>query len=129
MRNPSIHSNSEIFSPGSVGAERFLPDGWSNTDSFSATQDNFFGQDNGSSFLKNDFTVDGDIEMSNKAMASAFDFDSAASSPSPLKMDIISDNAINPTPSPREAKTAKPNPKANGQQVKQLSALLILDEY
>jgi hypothetical protein len=37
--------------------------------------------------LDNGFTADADLESSNKVMDSAFDFDSAASSPSPLKVD------------------------------------------
>lgn len=122
LRNASVHSNSEIFSPGSVGGDRFMPNGWSNPDDLSTVHDDFFSQDNGSSFLKGEFTVDGDIEMSNKAMASAFDFESAASSPSPLKMDTNTGaNTEPPAPpqsSPTERKAPGPNSNINGQQVR-----------
>ena len=121
LRNPSVHSNSEIFSPGSVGGDRFLPNGWSNAEDISAVHDDFFSQDNGASFLKGDFAVDGDIEMSNKAMASAFDFESAASSPSPLKMDTNTVAKTEPPPSqcsPAERKAAGHGSSTNGQQVR-----------
>ncbi|KAL1955540.1 hypothetical protein VTO42DRAFT_8419 [Malbranchea cinnamomea] len=116
IRNPSIHSSrSEAFSPGSVGKERFLPSGWSHTADFSATQDTFFGQDNESTFLKDDFTVDGDLEMSNKAMDSAFDFDSAASSPSPSKIESKPESQGKP-PTPKPSNVTEAQEKTNRRQ-------------
>ena len=92
LRNASLAStHSELFSPSSVGTDRYLPPGWPNTEQLSATDGAFLGQDNGGLSLKDSLATETDLETSNKAMASAFDFDSAASSPSPLKMELPTD--------------------------------------
>lgn len=94
LRNASLASTqSELFSPSSVGTERYLPAGWPNAEQLSVTDGAFIGQDQGNLSLKGDLTMDTDLELSNNAMASAFDFDSAASSPSPLKLDMITEKA------------------------------------
>ena len=49
------------------------------------------------SFPMDGFSMDPDLEVSNKAMDAAFDFESAASSPSPLK----TDNGSLPRPTKR----------------------------
>ncbi|KAF3491929.1 ankyrin repeat protein [Arthroderma uncinatum] len=88
LRNASLASNhSGLFSPDSAGTERYLPD-WPNTEQLSLGEGAFLGQDSGSFSVRGDSVMDHDVEFSNKAMASAFDFDSAASSPSPLKMEL-----------------------------------------
>ncbi|KAK2750366.1 hypothetical protein FQN57_003846 [Myotisia sp. PD_48] len=88
LRNASLASNhSELFSPNSVGNDQFLPAGWPNAEQLSIADGSFLEQDNIPLPLKGDCPLDQDLEFSNKAMASAFDFDSAASSPSPLKME------------------------------------------
>lgn len=88
LRNASLASNhSGLFSPDSTITERYIPS-WPNADQFSLGEGAFFGQDNGNFSVRDDSTVEHDVESSNKAMASAFDFDSAASSPSPLKMEL-----------------------------------------
>ena len=93
LRNTSLNSNhSGVFSPGSVDAKSFQTNGWSNGGDIAVNHDGYFGQNGDASFLKTDFSVDGDIELSNKAMDSAFVFDSAASSPSPLKMDSAAES-------------------------------------
>jgi hypothetical protein len=119
-RNHSIHSNaSEVFSPGSMGTERLLPNGWHATDHFSpAARKPYFGQQNASSPLfKNEFVVDPDLEMSNKAMDSAFDFESAASSPSPLKMEAAPKSKTKPGPS-QQSFAHRPQARKNSAQVK-----------
>lgn len=94
LRNASLAStHSELFSPSSVGTERFLPAGWPNNEQLSATDGAFMGQDQGGLSLKDNIAAETDLETSNKAMASAFDFESAASSPSPLKMELTADKS------------------------------------
>ncbi|EAS31394.3 membrane-tethered transcription factor [Coccidioides immitis RS] len=83
-RNLSLFSNpSEAFSPGSVGTDQFLPT-WPNSHDYSLAEESFVAQDGRSLSVKEEYATETDIEMSNKAMDSAFDFESAASSPSPL---------------------------------------------
>jgi hypothetical protein len=117
-RNRSVHSHtSEAFSPGSVGTERLL-NGWHTTDHFSpAAHKAYFGQQNASSPLfKNEFIAGGDLEMSNKAMDSAFDFDSAASSPSPLKMEAAPKPKTKPAHS-QQSFAHRPQARKNSAQV------------
>lgn len=116
LRNTSLNSNhSGIFSPGSADAKGFGTNGWANGGGFTANQDGYFGQNGESSFWKTDISMDGDIELSNKAMDSAFDFDSAASSPSPLKMDTAAEsNGKSPTSQQSlPASTAQPRAGSN----------------
>lgn len=88
LRNASLASNhSGLFSPDSTATERYIP-GWPNADQLSLGDEGaFLGQESGG-LLTRDDSMEHDVESSNKAMASAFDFDSAASSPSPLKMEL-----------------------------------------
>ncbi|EEP78766.1 predicted protein [Uncinocarpus reesii 1704] len=84
-RNTSLLSNpSEAFSPGSIGTDQFLPSTWPNSQDFTVANGSFGTQCGGSLSVKQEYITESDIEMSNKAMDSAFDFESAASSPSPL---------------------------------------------
>ncbi|KAK2873389.1 hypothetical protein FQN49_002404 [Arthroderma sp. PD_2] len=88
LRNASLASNhSGLFSPDSAGTERYIP-GWPNADQLSLGEGAFLGQGSGNLSIRDDSAMEHDVEFSNKAMASAFDFDSAASSPSPLKMEL-----------------------------------------
>ena len=68
---------------------QYQPSEWLNHHALTETEDQFFGLDTDMS-LENAFPMDADIETSNRVMDSAFDFDSAASSPSPLKVDMAS---------------------------------------
>lgn len=80
--HPSNQSFTSSNSPGN-GESAILPFGysgdWINSDLVSVKDDMLFGLDSGA------FAVDADIESSNKVMDASFDFESAASSPSPLK--------------------------------------------
>ncbi|WEW55873.1 SPT3 Dosage dependent suppressor of Ty-induced promoter mutations-like protein [Emydomyces testavorans] len=96
-RKTSLISNpSEAFSPGSIGPDHFLPTPWPNSEVFSLAGGSFVKQDGSSLSLKGEYAADIDIEMSNKAMDSAFDFDSAASSPSPLATEAASERNRRP---------------------------------
>lgn len=91
-RNSSV--GSAVHSDGAI---KFESDSWFNTQAFSDKEDNLFGLDN-TEFTGFD-TRYADIESSNKVMDSAFDFESAASSPVPSK-----NEAVNP---PRASKKHK----------------------
>ncbi|KKZ62950.1 hypothetical protein EMCG_02660 [[Emmonsia] crescens] len=96
LRNGSLTSNnSAVFSQNSTAGERFSTPGWPSLDDFTVGDLPLFGQINGTPSFNSDYTLDTDLETSNKAMSSAFDFDSAASSPSPLKMEITPETNIN----------------------------------
>jgi hypothetical protein len=71
-------------------AAKFQSDTWLNPDMLGDMDDTFFGLDTAVGGFDRDFPMDTDIESSNKVMDSAFDFESAASSPSPLKTDAAS---------------------------------------
>ncbi|KAL2365759.1 hypothetical protein RJZ56_001360 [Blastomyces dermatitidis] len=89
LRTGSLASNnSAVFSQHSGAGERFSTPGWPSLDDFTVGDSPLFGQTNDTPSFNGDYILDTDLETSNKAMSSAFDFDSAASSPSPLKMEI-----------------------------------------
>lgn len=75
-RNPSV--GSAVHSDGAV---KFENEGWQ---AFSMTRDDLFGLDTDFNGFDPKYA---DIESSNKVMDSAFDFDSAASSPMPSSKD------------------------------------------
>lgn len=83
-RQHSIAStNSAVHSENAALAGQFQSNGW-----FHSGQDEtLFGLDTDLHSLGRNFSLDTDIESSNKVMDSAFDFESAASSPSALKLD------------------------------------------
>ncbi|PGH17176.1 hypothetical protein AJ79_01314 [Helicocarpus griseus UAMH5409] len=96
LRNGSVNSNtSAVFSQNSRAGERFSTPGWPSLDEFTVGDSPLFGQSNGTPSLNGDYNFDTDLETSNKAMNSAFDFDSAASSPSPLKMEAVPEPSTN----------------------------------
>lgn len=78
IQNGSLNSNNPAtFSRGGAVTGQYIPDGWPNADDFSI----------------GGFAMDTDIESSNKLMDSSFDFDSAASSPSPLKVETATEHS------------------------------------
>ncbi|OKL63788.1 hypothetical protein UA08_00759 [Talaromyces atroroseus] len=81
-RNSSV--GSAAYSDAAI---KFDSDGWFNAQAFSEKDDNLFGLENDFAGFDPKYT---DIESSNKVMDSAFDFESAASSPMPLKNEVTS---------------------------------------
>jgi hypothetical protein len=86
--NPSRDASTTSTESTTIGT-RYQPSEWLNRHALTETEDQFFGLDTDMS-LESGFAMDADIETSNRVMDSAFDFDSAASSPSPLKPDMAS---------------------------------------
>lgn len=96
LRQTSFNSNvSGSFGESPTFAKQYPP-GWS------GTGEPLFGLDTDTDMntLPDGFSIGADIESSNKAMDSAFDFDGAASSPNPLKSES-SPPAESDTISPR----------------------------
>ncbi|OAX81313.1 hypothetical protein ACJ72_04348 [Emergomyces africanus] len=96
LRTGSLASNnSAVFSQNSRAGERFSTPGWQpNLDDFTVGDSPLFEKTGASPSFNGDYILDTDLETSNKAMSSAFDFDSAASSPSPLKTEISPDTNL-----------------------------------
>ena len=90
VRNDSLVStNSATYTHDTMIA--FSPPPWPSSDGFSMPDEPLFGTDVDMTAPDCSIPTEEDLELSNRAMDSAFDFDSAASSPSPLKMDSIAD--------------------------------------
>lgn len=90
FRHPSVASSaSAIPSEGAMMPFGYTSEDWTNPDLESVKEEPLFGLDSSSLHpMTNGFpSMTGDLESSNKAMDAAFDFESAASSPSPLKTD------------------------------------------
>jgi hypothetical protein len=86
-RQHSIAStNSAVHSENAALTGQFPPNGWFH----SGPDETLFGLDSDLHSLSRNFSLDTDIESSNKVMDSAFDFESAASSPSALKLEANS---------------------------------------
>lgn len=81
FRNPSMTSTGSASNTESTMLPFGYSEEWVNPDFASMREHMLFGLDSTT------FPGDADIESSNKVMDAAFDFESAASSPSPLKMD------------------------------------------
>ncbi|KAB8076842.1 hypothetical protein BDV29DRAFT_75073 [Aspergillus leporis] len=98
LRNPSVASStSAIQSESHMMPFGYTSEDWLNHDLGSVKEETLFGFDPASlSGMDNGFP---DLESSNKAMDAAFDFESAASSPSPLKTE--------PTPQPTSHKSLR----------------------
>lgn len=103
-RNQHLRHSSVASS--AVGENTMMPfgytssDDWMNPDLESVKEEPLFGLDSSAlQPMDNGLPMDGDLESSNKAMDAAFDFESAASSPSPLKTDV--------TPQPKLQKRFK----------------------
>ncbi|GLA58085.1 hypothetical protein AtubIFM54640_007228 [Aspergillus tubingensis] len=86
LRNPSVTSSaSVVHSENTVMPFGYATEDWMNPDLSSVKEESLFGLDLSLPNLDGAFPTDTDLESSNKAMDAAFDFESAASSPSPLK--------------------------------------------
>ncbi|KAL4950805.1 hypothetical protein BDW69DRAFT_171319 [Aspergillus filifer] len=86
LRNPSVaSSNSAVFSENTVMPFGYTTDDWVNPDYDNVKDESLFGFDASLPNLEGPYPAETDLESSNKVMDAAFDFDSAASSPSPLK--------------------------------------------
>lgn len=91
MRTTSVAStNSAMHTENTMTDGRYHSNAWLNSDFGSLKEEPLFGLEADMPPLDGAFTMDTDIESSNKAMDSAFDFESAASSPSPLKTEASS---------------------------------------
>lgn len=88
-RNPSVASTSSaVHSENNAMPYRFSSEDWMNPDLEPVKEEPLFGMSNGLS-TDHGFHMATDLESSNKAMDAAFDFESAASSPSYLKPDPV----------------------------------------
>ncbi|KAL4873737.1 hypothetical protein BDV12DRAFT_192183 [Aspergillus spectabilis] len=94
LRNPSVASStSAVHSEHTVMPFGYTSDDWATQDYDHVKDESLFGFDASLPNLEGPYPAETDLESSNKAMDAAFDFESAASSPSPLK--------IGSTPQPR----------------------------
>ncbi|KAL1862423.1 SPT3 Dosage dependent suppressor of Ty-induced promoter mutations-like protein [Paecilomyces lecythidis] len=89
IRTTSVASTNSAMRDNTASDGRYHSDAWLNSD-FGLKEEPLFGLDADMPPLDGGFHMDTDLETSNKAMDSAFDFESAASSPSPLKMESSS---------------------------------------
>lgn len=87
IRNPSVasstsavHSENNMMPFGYTSSED-----WLNPDLTTVKEESLFGFDPSLPNMGTPFPAEPDLESSNKAMDAAFDFESAASSPSPLR--------------------------------------------
>ncbi|KAJ5097357.1 hypothetical protein N7456_008078 [Penicillium angulare] len=95
LRHASVaSSNSVAHSENPLTSAGFPTEDWMRPDLSSVKEESPFTI-NPSFPVHGGFSMDPDLESSNKAMDAAFDFESAASSPSPLK----TENSIPPNPS------------------------------
>ncbi|KAL4809387.1 hypothetical protein BDV18DRAFT_79786 [Aspergillus unguis] len=86
LRNPSVASStSAVHSENTVMPFGYTTDDWVNPDYDNVKDESLFGFDASLPNLEGPYPPVTDLESSNKAMDAAFDFESAASSPSPLK--------------------------------------------
>ncbi|KAJ9273185.1 hypothetical protein DTO212C5_770 [Paecilomyces variotii] len=90
VRTTSVASTNSAMRDNTTTDGRYHTDSWLNSDFGSLKEEPLFGLEADIPPLDGGFHMDTDIESSNKAMDSAFDFESAASSPSPLKMETSS---------------------------------------
>lgn len=90
LRNSSVASsaNSAVHSDHTLIAAGLSPEHWMSPHFSTLKDDAFYGLNSTFPVVDERFLADGDIESSNKAMDAAFDFESAASSPSPLNQAI-----------------------------------------
>ncbi|OJJ49868.1 hypothetical protein ASPZODRAFT_149327 [Penicilliopsis zonata CBS 506.65] len=100
LRHTSVAStNSAVYSDHTMIPSEFPSADWMNNGLLSMRGDPLFGLDASLPALDGGFAMDTDLESSNRAMDAAFDFESAASSPSPLKSET--------TPQPQMRKRVK----------------------
>ncbi|KAL4880852.1 hypothetical protein BJY04DRAFT_228054 [Aspergillus karnatakaensis] len=114
LRNPSVASStSAVHSEHTVMPFGYTSDDWVNPD-YDVKDESLFGFDASLPNLEGPYTAETDLESSNKAMDAAFDFESAASSPSPLK--------ISSTPHPRVQKGSRSRLRGTPGSVKRKSS-------
>lgn len=107
LRQTSVAStNSATHSENPLVSTSYPSEDWMRPELSSVKEESPFNID--PSFPMDGFSMDPDLEVSNKAMDAAFDFESAASSPSPLK----TDNGSLPRPQKR-AKSQLWSPSSN----------------
>jgi hypothetical protein len=97
LRNDSLASNNS----GTYTHDTMIPISpppWPSSDGFFMPDEPLFGSDIVTAAPGCSIPTEEDLESSNRAMDSAFDFDSAASSPSPLKMDSATDAKLKVNP-------------------------------
>lgn len=88
FRNPSVASSSSaVHSENNAASFRFPSEDWMNPELGSVTEEPLFGLDNATR-AEGGFSTGTDFETDTKAMDAAFDFESAASSPSYLNSGI-----------------------------------------
>ncbi|KAL2824870.1 hypothetical protein BDW59DRAFT_80165 [Aspergillus cavernicola] len=118
LRNPSIASTaSAVHSENLVMPFAYTSEDWVNPDFDHVKDESLFGFDASLPNLEGPpYPAETDLESSNKAMDAAFDFESAASSPSPLKagstshprVQKASRSSLRATPSAVKRKSASP---------------------
>lgn len=102
LRNSSAASStSAVHSENTVMPFGYTSDDWANSDYDHVKDESLFGFDASLPNLEGPFPPVTDLESSNKAMDAAFDFESAASSPSPLKTGSVPHPRIQKGPKPR----------------------------
>lgn len=96
LRHSSVASSaSAAQSENAMMPFGYTSDDWVNPDLESVKEESLFGLDSSSLHpVANGLPMEGDLESSNKAMDAAFDFESAASSPSLLKTDATSQSKL-----------------------------------
>ncbi|RHZ57760.1 hypothetical protein CDV55_102606 [Aspergillus turcosus] len=102
IRNTSVASSTSVIHSDHANIMPFgyATEDWINSELASMKEEtSMFGFDPSLPAMEGAFPVETDLESSNKAMDAAFDFESAASSPSPLKTDS--------TPQPKIQKRLK----------------------
>ncbi|KAL5361795.1 hypothetical protein BJX96DRAFT_89496 [Aspergillus floccosus] len=88
IRNPSVASStSAVHSENTMMPFGYTSEDWINPDLATVKEEIMFGFDPSLPSMETEtpFPAETDLESSNKAMDAAFDFESAASSPSPLR--------------------------------------------
>ncbi|KAL5049704.1 hypothetical protein BDW71DRAFT_175289 [Aspergillus fruticulosus] len=91
LRDPSVASStSAVHSENTVMPFGYTAEDWVNPDYDHVKDESLFGFDASLPNLEGPYPAETDLESSNKAMDAAFDFESAASSPSPLKTGSVS---------------------------------------
>ncbi|KAI9368856.1 hypothetical protein BJX61DRAFT_194415 [Aspergillus egyptiacus] len=115
LRNSSVASStSAVHSENTVMPFGYTSEDWVNPDYDHVKDESLFGFDASLPNLEGPYPVATDLESSNKAMDAAFDFESAASSPSPLKANAV--------PFAGSQKNSRPRPRAAPNSVKRKSA-------
>ena len=86
LRNPSVSSStSAVHSENHMMPFGYTSEDWVNSDLGSVKEESLFNFDPSLPNVEVPFPTEPDLESSNKAMDAAFDFESAASTPSPLR--------------------------------------------